>query len=79
MVLAAFRQGGRAVAIRSSLIGPIVARLRQHPTIVFFLSYHHLVRPSEMKITIKTLQQKVFQVFLLQITPPISRSTPNPD
>lgn len=62
-----------------SPIGPIVARLRQLFLTVFFLSYHHLILPLEMKITIKTLQQKIFQVFRVQITPRISRSPPNPD
>lgn len=58
-----------------TLIGPIVARLRQLFLIVFFLSYHHLIHPLEMKITIKTLQQKVFQVRHVQITPRISLFT----
>jgi len=62
----------------SSLIGPIVARLRQLFLLVFFVSYHHLVLQLEMKITIKTLQQKIFQVFRVGITPRISCSPRNP-
>ena len=63
----------------TGLIGPIVARLRQLFAIVFFLSSSHLVLPLEMKITIKTLQQKIFQVFCVRITLWISRSPRNAD
>lgn len=52
-----------------NLIGSIVTRLRQLFRTIFFLSYHHLVLSLEMKITIKTLQQKIFQVSCLQIIP----------
>ena len=62
-----------------SSIGPIVARLRQLFLIVFLLSYHHLILPLEMKITIKTLQQKIFQVFCVQVTLWISGLSRNSD
>ena len=80
MVLAASRR--RAEWLNDhNLIGSIVARLRQLFLIVFisFLSYHHRILPLEMKITIKTLQQKMFQVSHVQVIPRISRSRRNPD
>ena len=62
-----------------NLIGSIVARLRQLFRTIFFLSCHHLILSPEMKITIKTLQQKIFQVSRAQITPRISCSPLNLD